>query len=86
MNTKTITEPKKKDEEVTCIRFHSLGYCFKDCRFMKGHGELDNNEAQGIVNFMDKARERCKKFLKNQWGQPGNSQGSPATNRAESQG
>ena len=43
-NIKDIEKPKNRNGETMCIRFHSLGYCFKECRFVKEHGELDLEE------------------------------------------
>ena len=49
-----------------CIRYHSLGYCFKDSRFVKGHGELDPKKTSEMERFLGKARAARKKLQENQ--------------------
>ena len=54
-----------------CMRFHSLGYCFRDCRFVKGHGELDTKETGEMEQFLGKARAARNKFQEKQRGRQG---------------
>ena len=53
------------------MRFHSLGYCFKYCRFVKGHGKLSPEETGEMEQFLGKARAARKKFQENQGGRQG---------------
>ena len=56
-NIKSLTKPKKKDGEIMCMRYHTLGYCFKDCKYHKGHGNLNEEETQDMATFLTNARE-----------------------------
>ena len=69
-----------------CMRFHSLGYCFKDCRFTKGHGELDREETEEMEKFLLKARAARKRFQENQRGRQGNRNRPEPSNSANAQG
>ena len=69
-----------------CMRFHSLGYCFNDCRFVIGHGKLDDDETKDMEKFLVKARAARKKFLENQRGCQGNRQRPEPTAPAEVEG
>lgn len=40
-----------------------MGYCFKDCKFIKGHIKNDEAEDNVIEEFVKKAREKRKSFL-----------------------
>ena len=45
-----------------CLRFHTLGYCFDDCAYKSGHGNLDSEEAAELKTFNDKAKENRSRF------------------------
>ena len=78
-NIREIEKPKKKNGDMMCMRFHSLGYCFKDCRFANGHGELDADETKDMEKFLGKARVARRRFMENQRGRQGNRQRSEPT-------
>ena len=62
-NIKDLEKPKKKTGEMICLRCHTMGYCFPDCKYVRGHGTLDNEEAQVLATFVGKARENKKAYL-----------------------
>ena len=57
-NTCRLTKPKKKNGDINCLRFHTAGYCFKECKF--SHGILDAEEAAEHAAFVQSAREQRK--------------------------
>ena len=62
-NIRDLEKPKKKTGEMICLRCHTLGYCFPDCKYISGHGTLDNEEAQALASFVGKARVNKKAYL-----------------------
>ena len=62
-NLKNLTRPKKKNGNSMCLRFHSVGFCYNDCRVSQGHGTLDNEEAQAFKEFLRAARAARENFL-----------------------
>ena len=61
-SVKEIQKPKKRGGEVICLRFHTLGHCFKDCRFKDGHGTLEKEEKDKLVSYLKEVRASKKKF------------------------
>ena len=51
-----------------CLRFHTLGYCFDDCTYKSGHGNLDTEEANDLKTFNDKAKENRARFQNQRCG------------------
>lgn len=43
-----------------CLKFHNLGFCFKECKF--AHGSLTNDEMTKVKNFVNSAREGRTKY------------------------
>ena len=33
-----------RNNELLCLRFHTLGFCYQDCKYKTGHGELSTDE------------------------------------------
>ena len=64
-NIKNIPKPKKRNGEGICLRYHCAGFCFRDCRFAGGHGNLEKEETSELVKYMDECRGARKKFLTN---------------------
>ena len=58
-----LVKPKTKDGEPKCLRWHIMDFCFKDCKFLKGHGRNDAAEEAEITEFVKKAREKHKAFM-----------------------
>ena len=44
MNLKGMEKPVKKNGDMICMRFHTMGYCFSDCRYSSGHGVPSGEE------------------------------------------
>ena len=49
---------------VLCMRFHTLGYCFSDCKYKSGHGTLGDAET-AMKSFVAQARMNRQKFRRN---------------------
>ena len=45
-----------------CVRFHSLGFCFRDCKHKEGHGTLDAEETTLLKNYFEGARSSRRNF------------------------
>ena len=61
-NIKGMDKPMKKDGCMMCIRWHSLGYCFEDCRFKSGHGKLDELEEKSLKNYQSIVRKKREDY------------------------
>ena len=72
-NVKGLDKPKKKTGEFICLRCHTLGYCFPDCKYVSGHGPLDKEEAGELATFVNKARENKKAYLASRKNKTNNS-------------
>ena len=55
-NIRTLKKPKYKNGTEICIRYHSLGFCFGDCKHEKGHSDMDNEEGTEFCQFVGTAR------------------------------
>ena len=62
-NIKDMEKPKNGLGATLCMRFHTMGYCFRDCKYVKGHGVLSSGETAELATFMASARQERKKFL-----------------------
>ena len=51
------TRPKNRNGQQLCLRFHTLGYCFQDCRYTSGHGTLNSQEEAEMVTAITQAHE-----------------------------
>ena len=45
-----------------CIRYHALGFCFRDCKHEKGHGVMENEEGVKFRQFVATARSNHAAF------------------------
>ena len=61
-NVRTITKPKFKSGVEMCLRYHSLGFCFGDCKHVAGHGDMDNEETIEFCQFVGTARSSRAAF------------------------
>ena len=59
---KDLQRPKKNNGELVYLRYHTIGHCFKDCKFANGHGTLLEEERGRLVKFIGGVRESKKKF------------------------
>ena len=57
-NNRCLEKLKKKNIETNCLRYHTVRFWFKDCKF--NHGVLDTEEAAVHAAFVKVAREQCK--------------------------
>ena len=78
-NIRDLVKPKTKDGEPKCLRWHTMGFCFKDCKFLKGHGRNDAAEEAEITEFVKKAREKRKLFMNRRAAGPAPNPEPPAT-------
>ena len=67
-NIKSLDKPKNNQGVTLCMRYHTMGYCFKDCKYLKSHGNLNNEETVGMANFLATARQGRKKFFAGRGG------------------
>ena len=56
LNVRNITRPKLKNGNRICNRFHSVDFCFMDCRKSEGHADLDKEETGEYVKYVQAAR------------------------------
>ena len=61
-NIKDREKPKNGIGATLCIRFHMMGYCFRDCKYVKGHGMLSSGETVELVILWHQHAKRGKKF------------------------
>ena len=50
-NIKNLGKPKKSSGNPICLRYHSIGFCYNDCKVNKEHGTLTEDEAEKFNNF-----------------------------------
>ena len=85
-NVRNITKPKLKNGHKLCNRFHSVGFCFSDCRNVEGHKELEKEEVDSYVRYVQAARASRAAFQQrgNKGAQqPGGKEGSNESNPKE---
>ena len=39
------------------LRFHTCSHCWKDCKYLSSHTEIDDEEAQVLCAFLDGTRK-----------------------------
>ena len=61
-NVRSLEKPKNRNGQQLCLRFHTLGYCFEDCGYKNGHGQLDSNETSSVKAFVEAARASKSTF------------------------
>ena len=52
--------PKMANGHSVCLRGHTTGRCFSDCRFKSGHSPLDSRLADAVVSFTNVMRNKRK--------------------------
>ena len=62
ISLKNLQRPKKYSGQLVCLRYHTIGHCFKDCKFTNGHGTLLEEERGGLVKFIGSVRDSKKRF------------------------
>ena len=55
-NVRGLQKPKNWNVKQLCLRFHNLGYCFDDCGYKQGHGQLDDSETNALKSFVEAAK------------------------------
>ena len=60
-----MKQPRNKSGKVICLRWHTTGKCFHDCRLNLGHTALDPTAVAAIVALTNELRTKRKKFLDN---------------------
>ena len=61
-NIKNLEKPKKSSGNPICLRFHSIGFCYNDCKVHNGHGTLTEDEAKQFKEFIKQARAERDNF------------------------
>ena len=59
-NIRTLKKPENNGV-MLCMRYHTLGYCFSDCKYKSGHGVLGAAEA-AMKTFVAQARANLPHF------------------------
>ena len=59
-NIKSMEKPKNNQGVTLCMRYHTMDYCFKDCKYLNGHGTLKEGEAADMARFLSTARQGRK--------------------------
>ena len=62
-NIRNLEKPKIADGIPMCLRFHSLGSCFTDCKYKDGHSCLTTEEARKMKTFVDSARANRASYM-----------------------
>ena len=83
-NMRDLDKPKLKNGAPMCLRYHSLGFCFSDCKVANGHSKLDNDEASDFLAFLTKARAKRSTYQQQQ--RRGRSRNPPNAGNATNQG
>ena len=60
-NVQNMEKPTTQDGQMICFRYHTLGFCFGDCK--RYHGALTNNYTSKLKEYVKKARENRKAYL-----------------------
>ena len=61
-NIRTLTKPTFKSGVAMCLRYHSLGFYFGDCKHVTDHGDMDNKETANFCQFIGTVRGRRTDF------------------------
>ena len=61
-NVRFLVKPKLKTGTEMCLRFHALGFCFRDCKHKEGHGTLDADETALLKTYVEGARSSRRNF------------------------
>ena len=83
-NVRALEKPKNKKGIMICLRFHTLGFCFGDCKYKNGHGSLDTDKTRSLSIYIISARENRKNYqqIRNKHGNQ--DQRNSGTNRNNS--
>jgi len=87
-NIRNLEKPKIADGTPMCLRFHTLGSCFTDCKYKDGHTCLTTEEARKMKSFVDSARANRASYMdrRNSNGDTTNSSEHGTRNRNPRQG
>ena len=47
-NIKNLGKPKKPIRIPICLRYHSIGFCYTDCKVNRGHGTLTEEKNREV--------------------------------------
>ena len=61
-NVRNIPHLKLKNEYHICARYHSIGFCYNNCRTSNGHGKLSDEEASDFKQFVEAARHARESY------------------------
>ena len=78
--TDLVDHVEEKGGSGICNRFHSVGFCFSDCRNAHSHRKLNLSEADSFRKFLRSARENRVKFEQKR-GPKGSNPGREEGNR-----
>ena len=62
-NLDGLEKPQRKDGEALCMKFHTMGFCFTDCKYRSGHGRLSEDEKVMMSKFLTGVRNKRKAFV-----------------------
>ena len=62
-NIRNLKKPERNGV-VLCMRFHTIGYCFSDCKYKSSHGVLGDAEPAMKI-FVAQARTNRQQFCRN---------------------
>ena len=64
-NIKSMGKPKNSQGVTLCMRYHTMIYYFRNCKYVKAYGTTNDALAVEMVKFISTARQGRKKFLSN---------------------
>ena len=62
MNLCDMKLPKDRNGNTRCLRWHTMGYCYRDCRYAAGHRSNESARDAGIAEFIKLARVKQAAF------------------------
>ena len=68
-NIKGVTKPARNGD-MFCLRYHTLGFCYPDCKYKSGHCVLTPEEEGKFTEFMKEARSNLQNYNKNRKTNP----------------
>ena len=60
--TNGLKGPTYKSGRGFCLRFHTCGHCWKDCKYITGNADIDDDEANTLCVFLDGTRQKRKEI------------------------
>ena len=61
-NTNGTERPKLRNGASICNRYHTVGFCFTDCKIFDSHRKLEKDEADSFCRFLKSVRENRNSF------------------------